>query len=106
MLPVFITANSKITHLKNKKALVLLFAANTVSGVSQGISLIAIPWFIANQLGRPGLYGLLFLAVTILTLFWGPYAGILIDRYDRKKVMLSIQTVGMLSVFSIAALGW
>ncbi|MFT6684894.1 MAG: DHA3 family macrolide efflux protein-like MFS transporter [Bacteroidia bacterium] len=41
-----------------------------------------------------------------MTLFWGPYAGILIDRYDRKKVMLSIQTVGMLSVFSIAALGW
>lgn len=92
--------------MKNKKALILLFAANTISGVSQGISLIAIPWFIANQLGKPGLYGLLFLVVTILTLFWGPYAGTLIDRYDRKKVMLGIQTVGLICVLSVASLGW
>ena len=92
--------------MKNKKAIALLFAANTVSGVSQGISLIAIPWFIANQLGRPGLYGLLYLIVTILTLFWGPYADTLMDKYDRKKVMINIQTVGLLCVFSIAALGW
>ncbi len=77
-----------------------------MSGVSQGISLIAIPWFIANDLGRPGLYGLLFLIVTILTLFWGPYAGTLVDRHDRKKVMLSIQTAGLLGVASIAGLGW
>ena len=92
--------------MKNKKAIILLFAANTVSGVSQGISLIAIPWFIANELGRPGLYGLLFLVVTILTLFWGPYAGTLIDKNDRKKVMLGIQTVGLVTVSSIACLGW
>lgn len=92
--------------MKNKKAIALLFAANTVSGVSQGISLIAIPWFIANELGRPGLYGLLFLFVTFLTLFWGPYAGTLVDKYDRKKVMLGIQSVGLLCVFSIALLGW
>ena len=83
-----------------------MFAANTVSGVSQGISLIAIPWYIANQLGRPSLYGLLYLIVTTLTLFWGPYAGTLVDKYDRKKVMISIQTVGLICVFSIAALGW
>lgn len=102
----FSFASGKITLLKNKQAIVLLFAANTVSGVSQGISLIAIPWFIANDLGRPGLYGLLFLIVTFLTLFWGPYAGTLVDRYDRKKVMLGIQTVGLICVASIAGLGW
>lgn len=84
----------------------MLFAANTISGVSQGISLIAIPWFIANQLGKPGLYGLLFLSITIVTLFWGPYAGTLIDRYDRKKVMLAIQTVGLVCVLGIASYGW
>lgn len=92
--------------MKNKKAIILLFAANTISGVSQGISLIAIPWFIANQLGKPGLYGLLFLFVTVVTLFWSPYAGTLIDRYDRKKVMLGIQTVGMVCVLGIASYGW
>ena len=81
-----------------------MFAANTISGVSQGISLIAIPWYIANQLNKPGLYGLLFLAVTILTLFWGPYSGVLVDKYDRKKVMLGIQLVGLIGVSFIALL--
>lgn len=92
--------------MKNKKAIYLLFAANTISGVSQGISLIAIPWFIANDLNRPGLYGVLFLLVSFLTLFWGPYAGTLIDRYDRKKVMLGIQGIGLLGISVIALLAW
>ncbi|MEZ4978004.1 MAG: MFS transporter [Chitinophagales bacterium] len=92
--------------MKNKKAIYLLFAANTISGVSQGISLIAIPWYIANELQRPELYGLLFLLVSFLTLFWGPYAGTLIDKYDRKRVMLGIQGIGLLGISSIALLAW
>lgn len=92
--------------MKNKKAIILLFAANTISGISQGISLIAIPWYIANDLKKPGLYGLLFLLVSVLTLFWGPYAGTLVDKYDRKKVMLSIQAIGFVIISFISLLAW
>lgn len=92
--------------MKNKKAIILLFLANTVTGVSQGISLIAIPWFIANELELPSLYGGLFFFSTLLAVFWGPYAGTLVDRFDRKTVMLSIQVVGLFLVGGIAIAGF
>ena len=92
--------------MKNLRAISLLFAANTVTGVSQGISLIAIPWFIANHLGKPSLFGWLFFASTLLSIFWGPYAGTLVDKYDRKKVMISIQSIGLILVSSIAIYGY
>lgn len=92
--------------MKNKKAIVLLFTANTISGISQGISLIAIPWYIANQLERPGLYGLLYLLATVLAVFWGPYAGTLIDKYDRKKLMLGIQFTGFLLLTGLTFYAW
>lgn len=73
--------------------------------MSQGISLIAIPWYIANDLGRPDLYGYLILTTAILGMFWGPYAGTLVDKFDRKNVMLGIQSVGLAVIMSVAVWG-
>jgi MFS transporter, DHA3 family, macrolide efflux protein len=92
--------------MKNKKAIALLFIANTITGISQGISLIAIPWFIANEMDMPSLYGGLYFFSTLIAVFWGPYAGALVDRYDRKNVMLAIQTVGFVLVASLALWGF
>lgn len=92
--------------MKNKKALILLFLANTITGISQGISLIAIPWFIANEMGKPSLYGALFFTSTLIAVFWGPYAGALVDRYDRKNVMLAIQSIGFVLVAGLALWGF
>jgi len=73
--------------------------------MSQGISLIAIPWYIANDLGQPDLYGYLILATAIIGMFWGPYAGTLVDKFDRKNVMLGIQSVGLVVIMSVAVWG-
>jgi MFS transporter, DHA3 family, macrolide efflux protein len=92
--------------MKNKKAIALLFLANTVTGISQGISLIAIPWFIANEMGMPSLYGGLFFTSTLIAVFWGPYAGALVDKYDRKNVMLAIQAIGFVIISGLALWGF
>ena len=92
--------------MKNKKAIMYLFLANTVSGVSQGISLISITWFISNTLGKPALFGLMFLAATTFSIPWGVFAGALVDKYDRKKIMFAIQSFGLLLVFSTAFSGF
>lgn len=92
--------------MKNKKAITYLFLANTVSGISQGISLIAIPWYITNTLNRPALFGLMFLSATLFSIPWGTFAGTLVDKYDRRKIMLFIQAFGLLLVFSSALSGF
>ena len=35
--------------MKNLSAIILLFIANSISGIAQGISMIAIPWYFARQ---------------------------------------------------------
>lgn len=90
----------------NKKAILNLFAANTISGMSQGISLIAIPWYVANELNMPDAYGYLILTASVLSLFWGSYAGTLVDKYNRKKIMLALQVTGLAVILSISILGF
>ncbi len=92
--------------MKNLRALWLLFAANSVSGASQGILMIAVPWYVTAQLGRPGLFGSLYMGITVVSLFWGLYAGALVDRYDRRKIFLTCSAVGMLVSGTMAGVGF
>lgn len=78
--------------MKNLKALIFIFLANIVSGAGQGISMIAIPWYFARQ-NEMELFGLFYIATNILSLFWVPYAGTLVDRFDRKKVFLAVNLI-------------
>jgi len=92
--------------LENKSAIIRLFVANSVSGFAQGLSLIAIPWYFINTLQDATLMGQVYFTITFTTLFWGLYAGTLVDRFDRKKLFIAENLVGMLSLFCIAAYGY
>ncbi|MGB1316442.1 MAG: MFS transporter [Chitinophagales bacterium] len=92
--------------MKNKKAIMYLLIANAVSGVSQGISLISITWFVSNTLGKPAFFGTMFLAATLFSIPWGTYAGTLVDKHDRKKIMLFIQSFGLILVLGTALAGF
>lgn len=80
--------------LNNKYAILLLFLANTISGFSQGISLIAIPWYFVDVLEQPQLNSYIYFVATIVSLFWGTYAGTLVDKHSRKKIFLWSNIVG------------
>ncbi len=92
--------------MKNKKALYLLLSANAVSGMAQGISMLAIPWYFADVLKQSSNFGIMYGTATILSLFWGLYVGTLIDKYSRKNIFLTISIVGTLFIGSIAAFGF
>lgn len=92
--------------MKNKKALYLLLSANAVSGVAQGISMLAIPWYFADVLNKSSEFGLMYAVVTLLTLFWGLYVGTLIDKYPRKNIFLILSIVGFTFIGSISFYGF
>ncbi len=91
--------------MKNKQAVFLLFLANIISGIAQGISMIAIPWYFVKIVSRPEVFANSYLLITFLTLFWGLYAGTLIDRYSRKRLFIIINIVCGLLIGSIAFYG-
>tara|TARA_B100000683_G_scaffold275182_1_gene325170 strand:- start:8539 stop:9807 length:1269 start_codon:yes stop_codon:yes gene_type:complete len=74
--------------VKNTQAIILLFISNIISGFAQGISMMAIPWYFVDVVARPSIFAYFYLFITFLTLFWGLYAGTIIDRYPRKKVFI------------------
>ncbi len=92
--------------MQNKSALYLLLAANSVSGFAQGISMIAIPWYFTDMLQQSSLFGIIYAITTGLTLFWGLYAGTLIDKYPRKNIFLFLCISGVFVLGGVSAFGF
>lgn len=90
--------------MKNARAIQLLFISNTIGGIAQGISMIAVPWYFTHHLGKTSLFGLLYFSMTVVTLFWGTYVGTVVDKHDRKKIFLWINTFGATGLFLTAFL--
>ena len=92
--------------MKNKRAIILLFIANIISGLAQGISMIAIPWYFVEVVSRPEVFASAYIVITFLTLFWGLYAGTLVDRYSRKKLFIIVNFISGSLIASIAFYGF
>lgn len=92
--------------MENKNAIILLFIANSISGVAQGLTVIAIPWYIINTLNKPALFGLIYFGITFLSLFWGTYAGGLIDKFNRKYLFIYQNLTGCLILVLAALFGF
>ena len=92
--------------MKNRQAVFLLFSANIISGIAQGISMVAIPWYFVKIVERYDFFANAYLLITFLTIFWGIYAGSLIDRYSRKKLFIIINIFCGITIGSIALYGF
>lgn len=88
------------------RTLLLLFAANTISGIAQGVTLLAIPFYIVSRVEDGKFRNAVLVAIiTLITLFWGLYAGTLIDRYNKKHIILSYKSVDALILMGVGGYG-
>lgn len=94
--------------MKNIVAVRLLLLANFISGIAQGISMISIPMYFAEQ-NTSNWFNIIYGLITFVSLFWSPYGGTLIDKYNRKTIFLILNLFNGLAIGSIAILeanGW
>jgi len=91
--------------MKNLRALVLLFLANAISGVAQGMSMIAIPWYFTKN-EDTSLFGIIYAVITFISFFWGPLGGTFVDKYNRKHIFLALTTISGSVLLLIAAYGF
>ncbi|MGB0838507.1 MAG: MFS transporter [Chitinophagales bacterium] len=92
--------------MKNLPAIIRLFAANTISGCAQGISMLAIPWYFADILQDAALFGQIYTGVTVISLFWGLYAGVLVDQFNRKNIFIAETFLGGILLLGVVAYTW
>ncbi len=90
---------------KNSKSLSLLFIANGISGFAQGVSMLAIPWYFASN-NNSQVFNYAYAALTFFVMFFGLYAGTLVDKFSRKNNFLVTSLVCGILIFMIAAVGY
>jgi len=90
--------------MKNIRAIAFLFTANTISGIAQGISMIAIPWHFSRTEDMTR-FGIIYGISTIISLFWVPYSGTLVDKYNRKHVFQAITIISGLFTLCMGLYG-
>ncbi len=82
-----------------------LLIANTLSSIGTGITMITIPWLLIQKSGGEALFGYITMTMTVIMFLLTPYAGMWIDRFSRKAILLAGEAIGFVTVAVLALYG-
>jgi len=82
----------------------LFFSGQTVSLVGTWITRIATSWLVYRLSGSVFLLGVVGFFGQIPTLILAPFAGVLVDRWDRHRILVVTQFLSMLQSVALAVL--
>jgi MFS family permease len=82
----------------------LFFGGQIVSLAGSWITTTATSWLVYRLTGSAVLLGLVGFAGQFPAFLLGPFAGILVDRWDRRRLLIVTQVVSMIESFVLAAL--
>ena len=82
----------------------LFFAGQTLSLVGTWITRVATSWLVYRLTGSELLLGLVGFCGQIPTMLFAPFAGVLVDRWNRHRLLVATQILSMLQTAALAAL--
>jgi MFS family permease len=82
----------------------LFFGGQIVSLAGSWITTTATSWLVYRLTGSALLLGMVGFAGQMPAFLLGPFAGILVDRWDRRRLLVVTQIVSMIQSFALAAL--
>jgi len=86
----------------------LLWTGATISALGDGMSFLALVWLVLERTNDPALVGVLAAVDTAPVVIGGLAAGLILDRFDRRTVLIGDNAIRGLAVASVpiaAALG-
>src|SRR3954469_10718072 len=82
----------------------LFFGGQVVSLIGTWITQTATNWLVYRLTGSAVLLGVVGFAGQFPAFLLGPFAGIFVDRWDRRRLLIATQIISMLQSFALAAL--
>jgi MFS family permease len=82
----------------------LFFGGQSVSLVGTWMTRLATSWLVYRLTGSAYLLGLVSFAGQVPTFLLGPFAGVWVDRLDRRQVLIITQVLSMIQSFWLAGL--
>ncbi len=107
-LRVFIPKNPAallgIFHSLKSRDFAIYFTGVSITLIGSWIQQVAMGWLIYNMTNSVFMLSLSVFLSLIPTLFIMPFAGVVVDRFDRRKIIMCTQTAMMIQSFALAIL--
>ncbi|PWI46743.1 hypothetical protein CEE45_15250 [Candidatus Heimdallarchaeota archaeon B3_Heim] len=95
----------KLNDTTNMRGYILIWLGQLVSILGSGIVQFAIIWWLTDKTGSSFVLALATFVGLVPMVIIGPFSGVLADRWNRKKIMLTtdflqaIATIGLITLF-------
>ena len=89
-----------------RKALRFVFGANVISMIGSGMNSAAVAWYILQATHSEIALGTFAIVQTIPALILLPFTGVIIDREDRRRLVMMLDAVRALIILSVALLAF
>ena len=90
-----------LLQLLKKRNFALLWIARFISTIGDMVLYTALPFFVYNLTGSTLATGMAFVIETVPRVVLGPIAGVLVDRWDRRKILITIDIIRGITLFSL-----
>src|SRR3954469_19258379 len=80
----------------------LFFFGQLISLIGSWMTQIATRWLVYSLTKSPGMLGMVSFAGQIPAFLLAPLAGVLVDRWDLRRTLLTTQVLAMLQSFALA----
>ncbi|MFF3102331.1 MFS transporter [Viridibacillus arvi] len=92
--------------LYNDSRFRLIIFANIASSIGSGITMIAIPWMLVSSEDGNTVFGYISICMTIINFLITPFIGNLVDKMNRKKILLISEFVSFLLLMLFTLIGF
>lgn len=92
--------------LYNDSRFRLIIFANIASSIGSGITMIAIPWMLVSSENGNTVFGYISICMTIINFLITPFIGNLVDKMNRKKILLISEFVCFLLLMLFTLIGF
>ena len=95
----------KLNDTTNMRGYILIWLGQLISILGSGIVQFAIIWWLTDKTGSSFVLALATFVGLVPMVIIGPFSGVLADRWNRKKIMLTtdflqaIATIGLITIF-------
>ena len=96
--------NGRNDSIRGRRDFLIVWLGQTISTFGSRLTYVALYWWILDTTGSTGLLATVATISAIPALLLGPVAGALVDRLDRRRLMLLIDLVNAVLVTCVATL--
>jgi MFS transporter, DHA3 family, macrolide efflux protein len=91
-------------HNKNFKMFLLIWAGQFISVIGTSLTSFALGFWVLTESGSVTQFSMIILSLVLPTIIVSPFAGVIIDRFSRKKLMILSNCVAAFSSMVILVL--